>query len=129
MLVLNAGVCGGVSSDLKMGMTVMPTRLKFQDAPEINLHGEGLLTLCTVDQPVLTRAEKETLDADLVDMEAYHQAAALQRLNIPFFCLKIVADTVETDPDPAVVHAICGVAMKELTKSVENAVKNLVNCV
>lgn len=129
MRVLNAGVCGGIFRGLKTGMVVFPTRLKWGDEAEITLPGEGLLTLRTVDQPVLSADAKAALDADVIDMEAYHQAEVLQRLNIPFSCLKIVADTMETDPDPAVVYASCREAMRELTISVENAVKNLVNCI
>ena len=87
----------------------------------------GLLE--TVDEPVLDSESKQVLEGDFVDMEAYHVASRCLALNLPFYCAKVVGDTLETPPLTAAVMKECRRVMPQLTISVENAVKNLVNLV
>ena len=126
-LVWNAGVCGGISTHLSMGESVEPGLVFYRQSPAIVIPTGATLSLLTVDDPVLDAETRISLQADVVDMEAYHLAATCQQAGIPFRCTKVVGDTGDTEGNhPSILNA-CRSVLPDLTKSVEKSVKKLVN--
>ena len=127
--VLNAGVCGACKPRWSAGDEVKPSIVRANGREEIPVANGETGILKTVDEPVLDAESKQALEGDFVDMEAYHLASRCLALNVPFHCAKVVGDTLETPPLTTAVMKECRRVLPQLTISVENAVKNLVNLV
>ncbi len=125
--LLNVGVCGAVRGGWQIGDIVFPSRIRSADAClEVELSSGSGAVLTTVRRPLLYRQDKLAVSGDIVDMECFPQALWAKRNQIPFFCIKVISDTIETEPGPVAHLKELGGVLPLLTESVENFVKNLV---
>ena len=96
--ILNMGTAGALNDPSKQGQTYSIHTISKEETilpilhtldKQLNLNTASLLTSL---QPMT----KKSLQADLVDMEAFTQAQYCSERNIPFSCIKTVSDYVET---------------------------------
>lgn len=125
--VLNAGVCGSLNPEYQVGDVVRPSRVEDGESGiciEVPSGSGGKLV--TVFRPLLSRQGKRAIPGDIVDMECYPQVLWAREHSIPFHCLKVVSDTMNTDPFLSAHLASLKTVLPILTESVEKVVKNLV---
>ncbi len=124
--LLNAGVCGALGSGYGIGDVVWPSGvLDGETNTRIDLLSGSEGILATVRSPVLSQKEKQFTSGDIVDMECFPQALWAKEQSIPFYCLKVVSDTLDTVSGVPAHLASLGAALRVLTESVENFVKSL----
>jgi nucleoside phosphorylase len=119
-LVVNVGFAGGLNPAFKKGTLFFPSEIRTLEGekapcnPFQDFSGEKMLqtprelfpsfyqgTLLTSKKIVASCQEKKKLSAfgDAVDMEAFYLANALSTQKIPFFCAKVISDSVD-EPIP-----------------------------
>jgi adenosylhomocysteine nucleosidase len=123
-VVVSAGFCGGLRSDLTVGDVVLATEVVDDrggkwptpwpgDLPpgrwEPALHRGRMLTVpAVVAAPREKRRLQETHDAVAVDMETAAAARWCQREGIPFGCVRAVSDAAEDGLSPGLAAALAG---------------------
>lgn len=124
--VLNAGVCGALRAGYRIGDVVLPSGVwDGETGTRIDLpYGSGG-RLVTVGKPILSQKEKQSISGDVVDMECFPQASWAKEKSIPFYCIKVVSDTFDTDAGVSAHLASLGAVLPILTEAVEKSVKNL----
>ncbi len=106
--IVSFGIAGGLASDLPAGTSIIPRRVIAPDGAIYdtdksvsNFMAERLPTalrqdLVGMDKPVASVADKAALfrrhGAAACDMESHGVARAAAELNIPFACLRVIAD-------------------------------------
>ncbi len=125
--MLNTGVCGALRAGYRIRDIVSPSRVQDGEAGTwIDLpHGSGG-ELMTLGRPILSQEEKQSISGDIVDMECFPQALWAREQSIPFYCVKVVSDTFDTDVGVSAHLASLGEVLPVLTEAVEKFVKNLV---
>jgi len=125
--VMNAGICGALKTGYRIGDIVRPSRVRDGGTGmciDIPSGSDGDLT--TVCKPILSQKAKLSIPGDVVDMECYPQASWARENSIPFYCVKVVSDTIDTMPFVSAHLASLKTVLPVLTESVEKVVKNLV---
>lgn len=124
--VLNAGVCGSLNPEYQVGDVVRPSRVEDGESGIcIDVPSGSGGKLVTVFRPLLSQQEKHSIPGDIVDMECYPQALWAKENSIPFYCVKVVSDTMNTDPFLSAHLDSLNAVLPVLTESVEKAVKKL----
>jgi len=98
-ILLFSGVAGGINPSLKIGDLIVATKLA-QVAKELGKTvQEGIIA--TGDQFVHDEKVKDNIvkyfNADALEMEGASVAVVCNALNIPFFILRAISDTADTD--------------------------------
>ncbi len=125
--VLNAGVCGSLNPEYQVGDVVRPSGVEDGESGLcIDVPSGSGGKLVTVVRPLLSRQAKHSIPGDVVDMECYPQASWANENSIPFYCVKVVSDTIDTMPFVSAHLASLNTVLPVLTESVEKVVKNLV---
>ncbi len=108
--IINIGTAGSIKDDHRFGDIFYIGKIYYKTdgqfivlPPEQNKTGTDPAVLLTVDQPVMNKSDRETLqrrfNAGLADMEAYALAKICFKNNIKFTCYKIVSDLADENTE------------------------------
>jgi len=110
-IIINSGSAGALSDGLVPGQIILPKIVMDDSGNKMNIPENANITrrlstkmgiadrkytLITRAKPVKNATRKreiyQSLDADLVDMEAFPQAQLAASISIPFLCIKVISD-------------------------------------
>ncbi|MBI1355590.1 MAG: hypothetical protein GC160_14725 [Acidobacteria bacterium] len=106
--VVSTGFVGGLAPALELADTFVAERVLRLD-PRVEYSGRlpecvggstrrgVLVTIDRVAQTAVEKARLHGLGADAVDMEAAAVAQSALELGLPFYCVRVVSDTAETE--------------------------------
>jgi len=122
--IILAGIAGGLVEGLRVGEMVIASETVFGHSPSSVVHAEPSLVssaaraclkegvrfrigrIATVREPVFERDDRASLHtetrAHVVDMESHSIALEAARLGVPFTCIRVVSDDMDSPPLPTV---------------------------